>query len=92
MGEHGLAERRGGGWGRGPADPYDVAEQLGVYERIDEIRERYRKERDLWREKLTEMAARFGPDPEDEDDRSFPVEVWAVLGPPELLLAQPRGP
>ncbi|MFG1977036.1 hypothetical protein ACGFJC_47555 [Nonomuraea fuscirosea] len=92
MGEVGMAERRGGGWVRGPADPYDVAVQLGVYEQIEKISERYRQDRKDWRAKLERMAARFGPDPEDTDDHSFPPEVLAALDPPELLVAQPRGP
>ncbi|MEU0571527.1 hypothetical protein ABZ297_39860 [Nonomuraea sp. NPDC005983] len=38
LAEHGMAERVPGGWIRGPADPYDVAEQLGVYEQVEKIK------------------------------------------------------
>ncbi|MER6949105.1 hypothetical protein ABT294_34295 [Nonomuraea sp. NPDC000554] len=87
-----MAVRVRGGWVRGPADLGAVAEQLGVPDKIKKIVAAYQKHREDWRAFLEQVEARFGPDPEEEEDLSIPPEVVATLGPPELLLAQPRGP
>ncbi len=42
---HGLAVRGHGGWRRGPADPDELAAQLGVLEALAEIQAEYKEER-----------------------------------------------
>ncbi|WP_433542048.1 hypothetical protein ACQP10_37815 (plasmid) [Streptosporangium sandarakinum] len=89
LAEHGLAERVPGGWVRGPADPGDVAEQLGVPERVDAIVARYRSERAAWRTFLEILEAGYAPsldtDPVD-DGGSF------YAGPPPWVGAHPHAP
>ncbi|MBG0818961.1 hypothetical protein [Planomonospora sp. ID82291] len=92
LAEHGMAERVAGGWVRGPADPGEVAERLGVYERVDQVVKRYRKEREEFRTWLKIVNAGFGPEADDGEDRSFPDEVRAVFGPPEWVVVEPHGP
>ncbi|MFI6485485.1 hypothetical protein ACIBH1_46785 [Nonomuraea sp. NPDC050663] len=91
LAEEGLAERTPDGWVRGPADAVQVAERLGVYEQIDRIRKRYKQDREAWRRWLDIVEA-LRPERHDADDRSFPEEVIATLGPPAWLEEQPNGP
>ncbi|NJP27201.1 hypothetical protein FLW53_23970 [Microbispora sp. SCL1-1] len=53
LAEHGLAERRQGGWVRGPADPARVAQQLGAPELLADILARDWCKRAEWRALLT---------------------------------------
>ncbi|MET7335966.1 hypothetical protein [Nonomuraea sp. NPDC005650] len=87
----GLAERGPGGWVRGPADPYDVAERLDVYERVAAVVARYRTERADWRTFLGIVEANFAPE-FDPEDRSIPAEERAALGPPPWMESEPHGP
>ncbi|MGW0486197.1 hypothetical protein [Nonomuraea sp. NPDC003214] len=90
LAEQGLAERVDGGWVRGPADPKKVAERLGVYKKVDQIRARYKEERKLWRTFLDILEAW---DPSfDAEDLSIPEEELAVLGTPAWIEAQPQAP
>ncbi|MFD9947660.1 hypothetical protein ACFWYW_46660 [Nonomuraea sp. NPDC059023] len=90
LAEEGLAVRAPEGWVRGPADPTDVAERLGVYEEIKRIKKRYAEDRNLWRkwlEILEVLAPEF-----DREDWSFPPEVMETLGTPDWLITEPTGP
>ncbi|MFI9845138.1 hypothetical protein ACIHFD_49525 [Nonomuraea sp. NPDC051941] len=91
LAEEGLAERIPGGWVRGPADPYDVADRLGVYERIAQLVAHYRDERAIWRTFLGIIEANFAPE-FDTEDWSIPGDELAALGPPPWMESEPHGP
>ncbi|GII05861.1 hypothetical protein [Planobispora takensis] len=91
LAEHGLAERRAGGWVRGPADPDEVARQLGVPELVQEIAARYRRERAEWRTFLSMMRS-AGCGEEAADAHPIPLQQVADAGPPPWMEAEPHGP
>ncbi|GIH97396.1 hypothetical protein ACFFMN_22740 [Planobispora siamensis] len=91
LAEHGLAERRAGGWVRGPADPDEVARQLGVPELVQEIAARYRRERAEWRTFLSMMRS-AGCGQEAVGAHPVPLRQVAEAGPPPWMEAEPHGP
>ncbi|WP_346158209.1 hypothetical protein [Nonomuraea recticatena] len=90
LAEHGLAERRCGGWVRGPADPLRVAKQLGVPELLVEIMARYRQQRAEWHAFLSVIEA-FVPTFEPPE-HPIPLQEIADAGPPPWMDAEPHGP
>ncbi|MCK2222087.1 hypothetical protein MF672_051025 (plasmid) [Actinomadura sp. ATCC 31491] len=92
LAEHGLAGRTREGWVRGPADPEQVAAQLGVREIVDKIMKRYRKDREGYREWLGIVAGLEPKFDGDREDWSLPDEVYATLGVPEFMILEPHGP
>ncbi|MBB3731973.1 hypothetical protein [Nonomuraea dietziae] len=61
-----------------------------MLEVIAKILKRYRTERAVWRTFL-KIVERLEPVLDDED-LSFPEQVYAVLGPPAWMDAEPGGP
>ena len=57
LAEHGLAERDGDGWRRGPADLDRLADAFGVTEIVAALVRRYQVERAAWRSLLDGHAA-----------------------------------
>lgn len=49
---HNLAQRDAHGWTRGAADPQAVARSLGALDQVDAQIQRYRRDREQWRERL----------------------------------------
>jgi hypothetical protein len=62
LAEHGLAERGGRGWTRGPADLDAVAESAGAADLQREREARYKQDRESWRARLRQyQGARQRP-------------------------------
>jgi hypothetical protein len=97
LAEHGLAERGGRGWRRGPAVLDNVADSVGAAELHRERAERYRQDRESWQARLRQyQGARHRPVSErdgwwsldDPAEYDFMACRWPVLsedfvrGPP----------
>jgi hypothetical protein len=77
MAEHGLAERGGDGWRRGPIALDTVATRLGMEKRIPDLRARYRGERLLWWAFL-EGNLRDSPNEADDGTEVMLIEPTAA--------------
>jgi DNA-binding transcriptional ArsR family regulator len=96
LAEHGLAERRPGGWCRGAVVLDGVAESTGAADLQREREERYRRDRESWRARLRQyqgakrlpVTSRDGWWPLGDQDEYDEMCRWPVLsddfvrGPP----------
>jgi hypothetical protein len=73
LGSEGLAQRLRGGWSRGPADPDDIADRLGVPQILADVAARHRSQRQQWRVFVAAIA-------------TFPAAFWDQDWTAELML------